>query len=99
MIEDPYKDIVMLILCSKFAALGSYIDTRINQQKTTKGSTLPENRLITFMLLWALVSIGLGIYAWTAQWRLHWIMPLFGTIIFSIGARSVIVRYDHFYLS
>jgi MFS family permease len=70
---------------------GAAISDGLVKRRALKGDTRPENRLLPMTFWWPLVSIGLFIYAWTAQYALHWIAPLIGTAIFGAGAMSAIV--------
>ncbi|KAK4943292.1 hypothetical protein LTR10_017135 [Elasticomyces elasticus] len=69
---------------SGLAAFGACSDRLL--KKWAKGGALKaEHRL---PLLWpgaALVPIGLLIYGWSAQYAVHWIVPLIGTFIFGAG--------------
>ncbi|KAI5843429.1 major facilitator superfamily domain-containing protein [Morchella snyderi] len=53
------------------------------------GVAKPEFRLPTLFVGSILISGGLFWYGWSAEKRLHWIMPLIGTSIFSMGLISV----------
>jgi multidrug resistance protein len=66
---------------------GGFSDA-IVKRRAAKGDTRPENRLIPMIFFWPLVSIGLVVYAWTAQHSTHWIGPLVGSAIFGAGAMS-----------
>ncbi|CAN9093565.1 unnamed protein product [Alternaria alternata] len=69
---------------------GAAISDGLVKRRALKGDTRPENRLLPMIFWWPLVSIGLFIYAWTAQHGVHWIAPLIGTAIFGAGAMSAI---------
>ncbi|KAL7267213.1 hypothetical protein RUND412_010208 [Rhizina undulata] len=49
----------------------------------------PEYRLPILFIGGILIPIGLLWYGWSAEKRLHWIMPLLGTVFFSAGLISV----------
>jgi len=49
------------------------------------GVAKPEFRLPTLLIGGALVTIGLFWYGWSAEEKLHWIMPVIGTAIFGAG--------------
>lgn len=70
---------------------GGGISDAIVKRRAAKGDTKPENRLLPMILFWPLVSVGLFVYAWTAQNGVHWAVPLFGTAVFGAGAMSAIV--------
>ncbi|KAH7088208.1 major facilitator superfamily domain-containing protein [Paraphoma chrysanthemicola] len=48
-------------------------------------------RLFPMVFFWPLVSVGLVIYAWSAQYETIWIWPLVGTGIFAAGAMSTLL--------
>lgn len=50
------------------------------------GKFCPERRLILMMWVSPLFPIGLFIYGWTVQYRVHWIVPIIGTAICGPGA-------------
>ena len=50
------------------------------------GNFCPERRLILMMWVSPLFPIGLFIYGWTVQYRVHWIVPIIGTAICGPGA-------------
>lgn len=45
-----------------------------------------ERRLILMMFVSPLYPVGLFIYGWTAQYRVHWVVPIIGTAICGPGA-------------
>ncbi|KAG0633914.1 major facilitator superfamily domain-containing protein [Tuber brumale] len=49
------------------------------------GVAKPEYRLPTLVMGGVLVTTGLFWYGWSAQRKLHWIMPLIGTSFFGAG--------------
>lgn len=49
------------------------------------GGMKPEYRLPPLVFLGVLMPIGLFIYGWTAQHRIQWAVPMFGTLLFGIG--------------
>jgi hypothetical protein len=53
------------------------------------GVSKPEYRLPTLFVGAIFISVGLFWYGWSAEKRLHWIMPLIGTSLFSMGLISV----------
>ncbi|KAK0514989.1 hypothetical protein JMJ35_002368 [Cladonia borealis] len=54
-------------------------------QKRTGGSTAPEYRVPLMVPGGLLIPIGLFWYGWSAQAKLHWIMPDIGAAIFGCG--------------
>ncbi|CUS08372.1 unnamed protein product [Tuber aestivum] len=49
------------------------------------GVAKPEYRLPTLLIGGVLITSGLFWYGWSAEKKLHWIMPLIGTAIFGAG--------------
>lgn len=69
---------------SGLAAFGACSDRLL--KKWAKGGTLKAE--LRLPLLWpgaVLVPTGLLIYGWTAQYAVHWIVPIIGTFIFGAG--------------
>jgi hypothetical protein len=54
----------------------------------------PEIRLSPWFTIPAGITlpIGLFIYGWTIQYRVHWIVPMIGVVIFAFGLMGVMVR-------
>lgn len=52
------------------------------------GNLQPEFRLPPLMYAGPLIPIGLFIYGWTAQYEIHWAVPLFGTLLVGVGSVS-----------
>lgn len=52
----------------------------------------PEFRLVMMILFSPFVPLGLFIYGWTAEYKVHWIVPIIGTSLIGIGAFFVLVR-------
>jgi len=53
--------------------------------KRNGGKGTPEMRLPIFILSSIFVPVGLFWYGWSAQARIHWIMPIIGTCIYGFG--------------
>jgi hypothetical protein len=51
----------------------------------------PEYRLLLMIWFSPLVGVGLIIYGWTAYYKVHWIVPIIGTVFMGFGAFFVIV--------
>ncbi|KAL2861157.1 MFS transporter [Aspergillus lucknowensis] len=51
----------------------------------------PEYRLL--LMIWFSPSVGFGliIYGWTAHYKVHWIVPIIGTVFMGLGAFFVIM--------
>jgi MFS family permease len=52
---------------------------------TEKEGIKPEYRLPTAPFGAILIPIGLFIYGWTAEYRVHWIVPIIGTMFVGVG--------------
>jgi multidrug resistance protein len=54
----------------------------------------PEIRLLPWLTLPAglTIPVGLFLYGWTIQYRVHWIVPMLGSLIFAFGLMGVMVR-------
>ena len=67
-------------------------DTIVNRRKSIDDdNNRPENRLLPMCFFWPLVSVGLSVYAWTAQNKIHWAVPLSGASVFGAGATGSMV--------
>ncbi|ESZ92119.1 hypothetical protein SBOR_7498 [Sclerotinia borealis F-4128] len=72
-------------------AIGLFISGKVSdpifKMLTEKngGVAEPEYRLPTLMLTSPLIAVAFFIYGWTAQLRVHWIVPIIGTSFFGIG--------------
>lgn len=55
------------------------------------GEMKPEYRLIILMATGWLVPVGLFIYGWTANYRIQWAVPQFGTLLFGIGIIAALI--------
>ncbi|KAI0857842.1 putative MFS multidrug transporter [Xylaria cubensis] len=51
----------------------------------------PEYRLVLTMWFSPIVAGGLFIFGWTAQYQIHWIVPIIGTFLVGYGAFFVIL--------
>lgn len=51
----------------------------------------PEYRLLMTMWFSPVIPVGLFIYGWTAYYKVHWIVPIFGTFLVGFGSFFVIV--------
>lgn len=71
------------------AAYWSYIYYVFNPDLVKNGIGAPERRLIPALFVSFLVPIGLFIFAWTSN-RTHWVVPLVGVGIFTIGVFLII---------
>ncbi|KAF3484359.1 fluconazole resistance protein 1 [Arthroderma uncinatum] len=53
--------------------------------------TRPEYRLVLMIFFSPLVGVGLFIYGWTVQYKVHWIVPIIGTMVMGFGAFFVLM--------
>ncbi|KAK4951834.1 hypothetical protein LTR10_009754 [Elasticomyces elasticus] len=53
--------------------------------KHNGGVLKPEYRLPMLMYAGPFIPVGLFIYGWTAQYKVHWIVPILGTLFVGIG--------------
>jgi len=77
-------------LCAGFilaSVLGPLIMRKIyaHCQAKNNGIGTPEMRIPALILASLFIPIGLLWYGWSAQAKLHWIMPIIGTGIFGFG--------------
>jgi len=68
-------------------AFGGNIGTKIYVALANRngGKGTPEMRLPAFMIGSLFVPVGLFWYGWSAQARIHWIMPIIGTGLYGFG--------------
>ena len=59
----------------------------LNRQYSRKAPAQTEVRLLPLLPAVGLATIGLLWYGWSAERRLHWIMPNVGIVIFGAGAQ------------
>ncbi|PKY01364.1 MFS general substrate transporter [Aspergillus campestris IBT 28561] len=70
---------ILGLLCTGF-----YSDKYLKQVRSTRPA-VPEDHLPPTVVGAVLVPVGLFIYGWTAQYAVHWIVPIVGTGIFGFG--------------
>ncbi|KAM3528991.1 hypothetical protein NHJ13051_002137 [Beauveria bassiana] len=58
---------------------------RRRRRRLSVGAIKPEYRLPPLRLGAVLLPVGLFIYGWTAQYKVHWIVPIIGTAIMGVG--------------
>ncbi|KAI0423600.1 major facilitator superfamily domain-containing protein [Xylaria sp. FL1042] len=61
----------------------------IAKKEAQGGEIKPESRLAPLLLGVLLVPGGLIWYGWSAQYRVHWIVPIIGTSLIGIGVNLV----------
>lgn len=85
------------IACLNYISLGigywggaqmlSFLNDRVYRilKEKNQGVAIPEFRVPLLAMSAILTPIGLLIYGWTAEYRVHWIVPNIGACIFGIG--------------
>ncbi|KAL9051825.1 MAG: hypothetical protein Q9206_004550 [Seirophora lacunosa] len=61
------------------------ISDRTVRNKSKHGEMKPEYRLVPMIPGAFVIPIGLFLYGWTAQERVHWIVPIIGTGLVGLG--------------
>lgn len=56
-----------------------------HRHKTGSDEAKPESRMLFLQIGMALVPVGLIIFGWTAEKQVHWVLPLLGVAISSLG--------------
>ncbi|TVY81919.1 Efflux pump rdc3 [Lachnellula suecica] len=64
--------------------IGKFSDS-YTKKKSEKGGMKPEYRLPPLMIGAFLIPIGLFWYGWTADKKVHWIVPIIGTSFIGVG--------------
>ncbi|PWY73565.1 MFS general substrate transporter [Aspergillus heteromorphus CBS 117.55] len=70
--------------CVGQITVGYFSDRYLKKQEKRHGQMKPEDRLPPLVFGCCLIPIGLFWYGWSAEYRLHWIVPISGT--FFVGA-------------
>lgn len=60
-------------------------DAAADAAGTTREGMKPEYRLVSLPVGAVLLPAGLFIYGWTAEYHIHWIVPILGTAVIGIG--------------
>jgi MFS family permease len=67
----------------------SMTSDHIAKKEAAGGNIKPESRLAPLIFGVLFVPAGLFWYGWTAQYKVHWIVPIIGTSFIGIGVNSV----------
>ncbi|KAK2681792.1 MFS transporter superfamily [Fusarium oxysporum f. sp. vasinfectum] len=69
-------------------AIGAITFAKLSDRllKAEGGNYRAERRLIMMMFVSPMFPIGLFIYGWTTEYRVHWVVPIIGTAICGPGA-------------
>lgn len=67
----------------------------IYRKKSQEGTGVwePENRLLPLVPGCVFIPIGLFWYGWSAQAKVHWIVPIIGTSFMGVGVNMALVWY------
>lgn len=76
---------------------GALSDRLVTNRKNAGIEHRPEVRILpTFTLPAGLaLPVGLFIYGWTVEHKIHWIVPMIGVVIFSCGLMGIMVSCSH----
>ena len=55
------------------------------KRKAATGVTKPEHRLPLLVIGGFLIPVGLFVYGWTLEARVHWIVPILSTVLIGFG--------------
>ncbi|KAI1816675.1 major facilitator superfamily domain-containing protein [Poronia punctata] len=69
----------------------SLLSDRLLGQKKDGAIAAPEKRLILMKWFAPITPFGCFIYGWTAQYHVHWIVPIIGTFIIGFGTLFVTI--------
>ncbi|KAI0125629.1 major facilitator superfamily domain-containing protein [Xylariales sp. AK1849] len=72
------------------ALFGSFSDKVVQKLRGAKEAT-PEMRLPLMMWISPIIVVGFFWYGWSAQARVHWIVPILGTSLIGIGSLFVMM--------
>ncbi|GAW23615.1 hypothetical protein ANO14919_131890 [Xylariales sp. No.14919] len=61
----------------------------IAKKRAGGGEIKPESRLAPLLLGVLLIPAGLIWYGWTAEYQIHWIVPIIGTLFIGVGINLV----------
>lgn len=71
--------------------LFSVLSDKILKKQAKGGEMKPEYRLPLMVYLMPVLPVGFFWYGWSAHERVHWIVPIIGTLFIGIGSLFVIV--------
>ncbi|KAI0977182.1 major facilitator superfamily domain-containing protein [Xylaria arbuscula] len=69
----------------------SILSDKLLGQKEDGGVVQPEKRLILMKWIAPIAPLGCFLYGWTAQYHVHWIVPIIGTFFVGFGALFVLI--------
>ncbi|KAM0328629.1 hypothetical protein ACHAQA_005041 [Verticillium albo-atrum] len=87
----------MMIGVVTFGILG---DMLVKRRQASGGELTPEIRLTPALVMPCAVvlPIGLFIYGWTTEYKVHFIVPMIGVVIFSAGLMGVMMCIQNYLL-
>lgn len=71
--------------CATQLFSGHYSDKLYMQLSQRNGVQRPEYRLLLLIPAALSLPVGLVIYGWTAEFKIHWIVPIIGTFFIGVG--------------
>lgn len=63
---------------------------------SSDGQAKPEYRLPPTIFASPFIPVGLFIYGWTAQYHVHWAVPLFGTLLTGFGFTTIMASVANY---
>lgn len=67
------------------ATLFAIFSDRMIKQRAARQAAKPEDRLVPMIAGGIALPAGLFIYGWSAQYAVHWIVPIIGTAFLGLG--------------
>lgn len=85
----------MLIGVQAFGHIHDYLVRVARDSMGPDDEYRPEVKLNPWVIIptGLTLPIGLLVYGWTAQYQLHWIVPMLGVVVFSAGLTGTSVSY------
>ncbi|KAI2631768.1 major facilitator superfamily domain-containing protein [Xylaria nigripes] len=68
----------------------------IAKKKAKGGEIKPESRLTLLFFAVCCIPAGLIWYGWTAQFKIHWIVPIIGTSLIGVGVNLVYISIQSY---
>ncbi|KUL90270.1 hypothetical protein ZTR_02015 [Talaromyces verruculosus] len=76
------------------AALFAIFSDRMIKQRAARQAAKPEDRLVPMIAGGIALPAGLFIYGWSAQYAIHWIVPIIGTAFLGLGLIWLLLPID-----
>ncbi|KAF4995609.1 hypothetical protein FGRMN_5000 [Fusarium graminum] len=74
-----------------FSLLSDKLLGRKHSEGGEPAAPRPEDRLILMKWLGPITPIGLFVYGWSAEYSIHWIVPIIGTFIIGFASLFVVI--------